>query len=237
MSGRLSAHSSDGGRNLLYGFSICRASEPLAANFRDFPAAVVSLATTDRQPVAQHQNLAGDERQSFIKLLAPDATMALDGLTEDELRFWRSVHMDATGFYLLRIRRRERILCQDSIVQESPPGTFFCSVPHSSYTLGSKLSVAGAGPSLLSNFKVGKSWGLTMDDNQTAGAEQFFQSYADATEIATLAAAFAPPAGSRCYVSFDASGWLAKPAPGRFTYQYVDGSEGLYRATVGFVGA
>jgi hypothetical protein len=160
----------------------------------------------------------------------------LDGLTEVELAIWRSLQTSPSEFYLLRVKRIERIFAQPSIVQELTPGVFTCVVPHSSYTLGSKRSVDGGGPSLLSNFKISAGWTNAYEDNPTAGPGNFFTSYADTTEIATLNAAFAPPSGSVCYVNYSASAWLAKMTPGMSWNPYSSASD-RHAGSVTFEGA
>lgn len=225
---------SENGTDLLYGLRIARPSAP--TTYLDLPNIPVSMTWRDRQPVAEHENLAGDLRRSFVKILAPDATIQLDALSESELALWRAFHLNATEFYILEIKSTERILAQDAVVQVDVAGNFFCAVPHSSYTLGSKRSVENGGPTLLSRFRVAQDWKVAMEDTAAPGPGNFFTSYADLTEIATLNAAFAPPAGSRCWVCFSATAWLACPAPG-FSWAPVTARSDLHTGSLTFRGA
>jgi hypothetical protein len=220
------------GRDLLYGLEIARAKAP--GTTKIFPTAIVSLQVSYRQPVAEHQNMAGDERQSFIKLYAPDCQITLEGITETELEFWRALHGNAGDFYILKLFRSVRFIAQDSVSREPSVGVFKCTVPHSSMTLGSKRAVDAGGNSLLSAMRIYGTWSEAMEDSPTA--PNFFASYSDTLEEATLGGG-PPPSGASVWVNFSCFGWLAKPKPGALTATRMVGSEGLYDVSMMFVAA
>lgn len=208
---------SESGANLLYGYEIARVAESgSAAGFVSFPNSPISLSWSDRQAFAEHSNLAGDARRTYLKVLAPDAMAEFDPLDEGQLAFWRSIHLHPSDFYILRIKRTERILAQDCIVYGAGANRKVV-VPHSSYTQASKRVVAAGGASLLSNVSAKVLWTDAIQERLTAPHVNVAGVYDDATEILSLLNVLdTPTAGNRVYVSFSSSAWIVKmkPSPG-----------------------
>lgn len=219
---------------MLYGFSLARVSENVAApDFVSFPDVPVTLSTRDQQSLAEHVNLAGDARRSYLKILAPDVTVDFDPLDELHLSFWRAVQLHPTDFYLLRLKRKERILSQDCIVYGAGANRKVV-FPHSSYTLASKRCVQNGWPSLLSDISCKVLWSDAIQEKFTPPHVNVFSSYDDVNEIASLLNVLdTPTEGKRVYASFTATAWLVKLAPG-FGWAPVSSRADLHRASLTF---
>lgn len=216
-------------RNPLYGFTIAPASDP--THSIQFPRVPYLLTYKDRRSVAEQVNLAGDAKQSFLKIVAPDVDIAFDDLSETELDRFRALAFNPTDFYLFQPEISRRIRVMTGIVVQTAGPTYRVTLPHSSYTLASKQVVAAGGASLLSGFICRQLWSEAMKDPDVApGAgtnRNLFTtgSYDDATETLTLGnnAPQVVADGDRCHTNFDAAGWLVKlgqgaawnPIPGR----------------------
>lgn len=222
---------SDGGVELTYGLEIGHSSSPpTTSNMVRFPTVPVSVQARDESVRAEHQNLAGDDRVSYQKIVAPRVTVELDALSFEDRTKWRSLAITTSGFYFVRLLRTERLRALAAITFDDG-GVVKVRLPHSSYSLASKRSVAVSGPSLLSDFLVDTIWGNAW---QEVGSLITVPSYSDATETLTLGGAAI--AGEVVFINFSASAWLAKVAKGPQISPVV-GAPHLHAGSVTFEGA
>jgi hypothetical protein len=224
---------SEGGVELTYGLELGLAAfPPTTSNMVRFPTVPVSVQWTDESARAEHQNLAGDDRVSYQKIVAPKVSVSLDALSFEDRAKWRSLAITTSAFYFVRLLRTEKLLGLAAITF-SESGAIKVRLPHSSYSLASKRSVAVGGASLLSGFLVHTIWGNAW---QELGSTITVPSYDDATETLTLGGVGVPVAGVVVYINFAASAWLAKLAKGPQISPVV-GAPSLHAGSVTFEGA
>lgn len=220
---------SEAGQELVYGFEMALATQP--NNVIAFPGVPMTLAWTDRSVRAEHQNLAGDERVSYQKIVSPVASFSLDGLSFEDRAKWRSLAITTGEFYIVRMLRRERLF-GIAATAYSDGGTIKVRLPNSSYVLASKKSVANGGPGLITQFSVYTSWAASIGDGTTP-----ITVTGPAADGVTLTLGGAPPAdGQVVYINFSATAWLAKVAQGP-QFNPITGAPPFHTGTIVFEGA
>jgi hypothetical protein len=221
----------------VYGLRLYPAYAPSTAGVAvKLPRAMLALDRTDEQALTVHTNLKGETRQSIVSLDRPKVVIPFDGLDDDQIDLLRGFHRIATSFYVVALRKRERVRAFGSIVFESPAGsgTFVANVPPNSYTLASRRVVAAGGASLLESFNVsvGTDWWRNVQDL----TDNKFLSYSDADEVVTLDPAQGPyTEGDRAWISFTTLGFLARVVPG-FGFAPTPGRVDVSRGAITFEG-
>ncbi len=220
---------SEGGQELTYGFEMALATQP--NNVIAFPGVPVTLGWVDKSVRAEHQNLAGDERVSYQKILAPVASFSLDGLSFEDRAKWRSLAITTGEFYIVRMLRRERLFGIAATAYDDG-GTIKVRLPNSSYSLASKKSVAAGGPGLVTLFSVFTSWADSIADGTSV-----ITVTGPAADGVTLTLGGVPPAdGQVVYINFTATAWLAKVGQGP-QFNPITGAAPNHSGTIVFEGA